>query len=107
MFTSCNEMTSNQIHSLTGMELYSRSKTIEMFQISSVYLLNKCQQEPLNYMINKGFANFFTKSFYYKKNVDICLVLFLTLDCPLSTDTATSISNYKNFLYNCKIQSYP
>ncbi len=106
-FSYCNEMTSEQVKSLTGKQVYSRSKTIELFQIASIQLLGRCQQEPLNYMINKGYANFFTKSFYLQKNVDSCLLLFFTIDCPSSTDTSTSIKYYKNFLNNCNIKSYP
>ncbi|MFN3605028.1 MAG: hypothetical protein ACK4UJ_09990 [Leptonema sp. (in: bacteria)] len=104
----CNELSTDQIKQITGKELYSRRKTIEMFQIASLYQKEKCLfQDPLNYMINKGFANFFTKSFYFKSSVDGCLILYLILDCPESSDIGISISYYKNFLFNCKLESYP
>lgn len=104
----CSEMTSEQVKTLTGKDVYSRSKTIELFKITSITLKEKCSsQDALNYMINEGFANFFTKSFYLKKEVDICVLLLIIIDCPNSIDTATSISYYKSFLYNCRINSLP
>lgn len=104
----CSEMTSDQVKLLTGREVYSRHKTIELFKISSITLQEKCSSpDAINYMINEGYANFFTKNFYLKKEVDICILLLITIDCPNNSDTSTLISYYKNFLYNCKINSFP
>jgi len=102
----CNGMTENQVHFFTNKYVYSRSKVIELFQISALTLRDRCSNniDALNYMINEGIADQFSRSFYEKNSVDVCLILFLSLDCSVATDNSTQISYYANVLYHCKLK---
>ncbi len=104
---NCTEMKTSQIQSILGKEVYSRSDVIEKFQIGSVSLKERCPQsnDALNYFINEGFADEFTKPFYIKSIVDACFILFLSYDCPAINDTSTQISFYRNIIYFCKLKS--
>lgn len=104
---NCTEMKTSQIQSILGKEVYSRYDVIEKFQIGSVSLKERCPQsnDALNYFINEGFADEFSKPFYIKSIVDACFILFLSYDCPTTNDTSTQISFYKNIIYHCKLKS--
>lgn len=106
-FLNCHWMSENQIETIYGEKVYSRSSVIEKFQISALTIKQNCSnaENALNYMINEGFADELTKSFYIRNNVDACIILFLALDCPTTNDLSTNISFYKNFIYNCKLKS--
>ncbi len=99
-------MTESQVHFFTNKEVYSRSKVIELFQIAALTLRDRCSNniDAINYMINEGLADQFSRSFYEKNSVDACLILFLTLDCSQATDNSTQISYYVNVLYHCKLK---
>ncbi|MCS7205617.1 MAG: hypothetical protein NZ853_07960 [Leptospiraceae bacterium] len=98
-------MSDDQVSSIKGIEVYSRKKTIETFQISSLRVIETCPstKDSLEYMIKEGYNDFFSELYYKKSSVETCNLLFLALECPTSRDTASIISFYKNFLYQCKI----
>ncbi|GIX42467.1 MAG: hypothetical protein KatS3mg129_2200 [Leptospiraceae bacterium] len=106
LILSCNGMTDNQVTTITGKSVYSRSKVIELFQISSLSLKERCSgsNDALNYMINEGFADQFTRIFYEKKSVDACLILFFSMECPIYKETSALINFYKSFIFNCKLK---
>jgi len=102
----CNGMSENQVKTLTKKEVYSRSKVIEMFQISAISLQERCvkSRDALNYLINEGFSDEFTRPFYKKSSVDACNILFLGIECPNFPETSANISYYKSLIYHCKVK---